>query len=202
MSLASAKVPVILATGIVCLAAGAGGTIVVMESLGYLQKEKERPAATKGGDAKAPNMKGPPGPPGFGAGPGGGGGAPKGGGRGGGGAGGGFRPSAKSQLAALVVKLDALSSKPLTIKLDEKQFKGVREQLTGLGEKDVLEEEEAQKRLDALLELLKDQRAVLEAAGYRWPGGMGGGRPPAPPPNPFKEGENAEHLKSLLGKEV
>jgi hypothetical protein len=61
-----------------------------------------------------------------------------------------------------------------------------------------LKDDDAKARLDALLEVLKDQKKTLEAAGYRWPGeggGFGGGNPP--PPNPFKDQNNHDHLNSL-----
>jgi hypothetical protein len=124
---------------------------------------------------------------------------------GGKGKGGGFGPSPKTQLAQLVTKLDVLTAKPLSIELTNDQRTKVREQIKGLASAEELSDDEATKRLNALLELLKDQKATLEAAGYRWPGeggGFGGFGAPQPP-NPFKEGKDAEHLKDLderLGK--
>jgi hypothetical protein len=135
--------------------------------------------------------------------PGGGGGRPGGGPPGGGG------PNPKIQLVGLVNKLEALTGKSLTVKLDEEQQKKLAEQLQGLGDKEELSEEDAKKRLDAILEIVKDDKATLEAAGYRWPGSGGGfgggpggfgggsgGGPPVPA-NPFKDGDNNKHLKSL-----
>jgi hypothetical protein len=100
------------------------------------------------------------------------------------------------QLAALVTKLDQLTRKPLAVTLSDDQKARLREQLQGLDEKETLDDEEAQKRLDAILEVVKGDKETLQAAGYRWPGEGGGGRP-MDVPNPFKEGPNADHLKSL-----
>ena len=114
------------------------------------------------------------------------------------GMGGGRGPSAKNQLASLVSKLDQLSVKPIKLELSDEEKKKIDEQIHGLDQAAELTDEDAKKRLDALLEVVKDQRVVLEEAGYRWPGQGGGFRPPAnPPPNPFKEDPNRQHLKSL-----
>ncbi len=122
-----------------------------------------------------------------------------GGGKMGGGGMGGFRgPSAKAQLASLVTKLSLLSGKPLALSLSDDQKKKVAEQVQKIEEPAELADEEAKKRLDALLDVLKDQRVMLEAVGYRWPSEGGGGfRPPADSPNPFKDEKNAASLKSL-----
>jgi hypothetical protein len=125
------------------------------------------------------------GPPGMGGGMGGGKGK-KGGG-----------PNPKNQLVALVVKLDQLSQKPLAVQLTSDQKKKVQEQLAGLDSKDDLDESDAKKRLESLLDVVKDQKETLEAAGYRWPGQGGFQMPPPPPPNPFKNDKNAKSLKSL-----
>jgi hypothetical protein len=109
-------------------------------------------------------------------------------------------PNSKAQLAALVTKLDQLSGKPLHLSLSAEQKKKVDEQLQDLGEEKEIKEDDAKKRLETLLTLLKDQRETLEAAGYRWPGaGQGGGgrQPGADQPNPFTAEANAHHLKSL-----
>jgi hypothetical protein len=67
-------------------------------------------------------------------------------------------------------------------------------ELKGLDEPKELSNDDAKKKLDALLEILKDQKDTLEAAGFT------GGRVPVPPadaPNPFAEDANKQHLKSL-----
>jgi hypothetical protein len=116
-----------------------------------------------------------------------------------GGGGGGRGPSPKAQLASLVTKLDQLTQKPLTVTLNDEEKAKLAEQLRGLAELDTLDDEEAKKRLEATLELVKDDREALEAAGYRWPGAPGGFRPTGAP-NPFKEEENAAHLKGLQAR--
>src|SRR5262245_20452207 len=127
MSLAEAKLPAVLATGIICLAAGAGAGVAVMDIYGYRIKESDQRGD---GEVRFEKQKG---PPGGGMGKGGGGMAKGGGGFGGGGRG---APSAKTQLAQLVVKLDQLTHKPLMIHFDEKETKAVREQLLGLSAMD------------------------------------------------------------------
>ncbi len=93
-----------------------------------------------------------------------------GGGKMGGGKMGGMATNSKRQLATLVVKLDQLTEKPLAISLSNDQKKKVLEQLTGLEGLKELPEEDAKKRLEAILDVVKTQKDVLEAAGYRWPG--------------------------------
>jgi hypothetical protein len=110
-------------------------------------------------------------------------------------------PSAKSQLVSLVTKLDVLTKTPLSVSLSNDQKAKVRTQLEGLGEMTELSQAEAKKRLDALQDLVQDQRVTLEAVGYRWPAAPSpGGGPPMNPPNPFgfKGSPDAAHLESLL----
>jgi hypothetical protein len=197
-------VPALVASSIICLALGAAGGVAAMGVFGYHwePKPKDTSGEPEGGAAAMMAKMGGPamgrsgGPPGMGGGRGMGGGPP--------GMGGFGQPDPRGQLATLVAKLDVLTRKPLTVQLTEEQKTKVREQLRGLQDADSLSEEDAKKRLDALLDVVKDQRDTLEDAGYRWPGGGGGGfRPPANAPNPFKEGKTGEHLKSLedrLGK--
>lgn len=110
---------------------------------------------------------------------------------------GGRGPNPKVQLASLVVKLDQLTGKPLVIEFDDDRRAKVLEQVEGLTEPEELSDEEAQKRLDALLAIVEEHRPTLEAAGYRWPGAGGGFSMPQDTPNPFREDSNAEHLRSL-----
>jgi hypothetical protein len=192
MSLFQAKVPVAMATGLICLLVGGGlGAAIV----GYSQSKPEQFSGPAEGEAAAADAKG-PNEKAKGN---------KGGGKGGNKKGGARGPSPKAQLAQLVDKLDALTRQSLHVELNAEQKKQVKEALAGLGEKEEVSDEEATAKLDALHKLLEGQRLILEAAGYRWPGGGGGGGPPGapPPPNPFAVGENAKHLKSLeatLGK--
>lgn len=181
MTASGAKVPAIIASSVICLALGVGAGIATMLIFGYHlgAKPTDGQPQAQGG---APTMGAPGGstPSGMG------------------GMGGGRGPSAKNQLASLVSKLDQLSVKPIKLELSDEQKKKIDEQIQGLDQAAKLEDTDAKKRLDALLEVVKDQRPVLEEAGYRWPGQGGGFRPPAnPPPNPFKEDPNRQHLKSL-----
>jgi hypothetical protein len=102
----------------------------------------------------------------------------------------------------LADKLDLLTDKPLTERLDPAQKEKIREQLSGLDGLAKLDDDEAKKRLDALHEALKDQGESLARAGYRWPG-QNAGRGAAPlgliasQMNPFKNGPPAEAAKAV-----
>jgi hypothetical protein len=199
MSVASARVPVVVACSLIFLLVGVGAGMGVMEYYGdrikawYGGRGKEEPPSTQPGGGPTgppPGMaRGPAGPRGGRGGPGGGGGPPPGGGG----------PPAKAQLATLVTKIDQLTDKPLELHLSAEQRKKIQEAIKGLGEQQELSNDEAQKKLDALLELLKDQKDTLEAAGFRWPGGQRGGPPrrPTDMPNPFTDEQSKKHLESL-----
>ncbi len=202
---AEAKVPTLVSVAAICLALGAGAAVVTMNLMGY-RLEKPGAAQPESATPTPPmGMAGPPGgappggapsgTPGMGA-PGGTAkaGAPKGGmGRG---------PNPKLQLASLVSKLDLVTGTPPTIQLTDQQRKKIQEQLQGLDAAEDLPAEEAQKRLEALLEVLKDHRETLELVGYRWPSQGGPTSFSAPPEakNPFKEEKNAKPLKSLQSR--
>lgn len=109
---------------------------------------------------------------------------------------GGRGPNSKSQLVTLVTKLNQLTGKPLALTLSDAQKAQVRELLNGLDQDTTLTQEQAKDRFDALLKTLEDQRATLEAAGYRWPGGAGP-QAPADVPNPFREEGPGKQLNSL-----
>jgi hypothetical protein len=118
-------------------------------------------------------------------------------------------PNPKTQLAALVAKLDQLVERPIAVTLDDRQRAKLREALDGVDKPAELSRDEAKARLDAIQELLRDQRPALEAAGYRWPesggGGMVGVMGPSDPMNPFHETGGSRHLRSLrerLGSEA
>jgi hypothetical protein len=172
------------------LALGLGLGVLLMFAFRYQFEEPQAPPSSP----RVPDIgvagRGPPG------------GEPQapGGGRGGRGGRGGGGPNYKNQLALLVDKLDVLTEKPLTVRLDDEQRKQVKEQLKGLADADELSDDDAQKRVEELHKVLKDQESALEAAGYNWSGqggGRGGGRGGAPEGNPFKTETNAKHLKSL-----
>lgn len=200
MSVASARVPGAVVSGVICLLLGVAGGVVIASFTEFNLNKQAAANPDAGADAKeGGGTGGMTMPPGMG-----------GGGKGGGGKGkGGFTPSPKAQLTQLVSKLDVLTKKPLAVTLTPDQKKQAKEVLAGVEAQDVLSDDEAKAKLDALLKLVEGQRETLEAAGYRWPGAGGGGRPggggppPPPPPNPFKEDEPNARLKSLqdtLGK--
>lgn len=107
--------------------------------------------------------------------------------------------NAKNQLDSLVAKLDVLTRKPLSVSLSDDQKAKIREQLNGLADAKDLSSADAQKRLDALLEILKNDRATLEAAGFAWPGEKKNAPASGDKPNPFSSDASSEHLKGLLG---
>ena len=202
---AEAKVPTIISVAVICLALGAGAAVATMNLMGY---HLDKPGASEPASATPTPPMGMGGPPGGGppGGPPGGmmgmappGGAPKAGAaKGGMGRG----PNPKLQLASLVAKLDLLTGKPPTIQLPEEERKRVQEQLQGLDAAEDLPEEDAKKRLDALLELLKGHRETLELVGFRWPTQGGPSSFSAPPEvkNPFKEEKNAKPLSALRSR--
>lgn len=108
----------------------------------------------------------------------------------------------RARLVALVVKLDELTAKPLVLNLTDDQKKKIREQIDGLDAQPELSEEDAKKRLDAVLDAVQGEKETLAAAGYTWPG-QSENRLPADGPNPFKDENTSKRLKSLsstLGK--
>lgn len=177
------KVPTIITASVACLATGIAAGIMIMAAIGYNWNQK-------------PN-EGPPDPPDFvpgqligGGGPPGGKGKdapPKGGGQG-----------PKTQLVALVTKLNRLSEKPLSVSLDDAaKKKAIAEHIKDLGAMEYLTDEEATKRLEALHEAFKGDRETLEAAGYRWMTGKGGGKDGA---NPFKQADAEAARKALVDR--
>jgi hypothetical protein len=185
------KVPVIIASSIICLCAGLGIGVLGTTYYGPI----DLPPWLGGPPEIDPELrKAPIGEP-IGMAAKGKGGA-KGGAKGGPGMGGGPKePSPKAQLNALVAKLDVLTEKPITVTLNADAKKQIRQHLEGLDALDDLKEEDAKQRLEGLLAALESQKESLEAAGYRWPGS--GGVMPLNNPNPFKMGDNLKHLKSL-----
>jgi len=139
--------------------------------------------------------RGRPGGGGFGGGnPGGGrpGGGGFGGGNPGGGRGGQSRgPAPAVTLASLISRLDSLTDKPLTVTLTAEQKKKLHEQLQGLEDADSLEGAEATKRLQAIQEILGNDKEILQFLGVAPPAGN------ETPKNPFQDDETQKHLKSL-----
>jgi hypothetical protein len=219
VGLAQAQVPTIITSSVISLLVGGAIGASVMMYLGYDplhkpltggQETAEGDAQAKGGGMMGGGMRG-GGPPGgmMGGGPPGGmmgKGGPPGGMRGGGPPGmapggamlsGMGTPSPKAQLALLVAKINQLTNKPLQLTLDEEQRAKLSEQLKGLSDEDELSEDDAKKRLEGILDILKGQKEMLEAAGFRWPGSGPSAQRPANSPNPFAEGDGQEHLKQL-----
>jgi hypothetical protein len=112
-----------------------------------------------------------------------------------GGPGGGPRTPPKDRLVSLVNKLDLLTSQGPAVKLTDDQKAKIREKLSGLADKEEITDEDAQKTLEDILEIVEGDRKSLELAGFQYPGA--GGDFPRPIPNPFKYKANADHLKTL-----
>lgn len=191
MSVANPSVPAVISTGLICLALGAGAGVVATQLYGpFFVGEKKSPNSPEDMVAQGGGMP-LPGPP-MAARMGGG----EGKGKSKGGMGGG-QPSGQAQLAQLVAKLDQLTAKPLTISLTDDQKAKLAKQLTGLDAAEELKDDEAKKRMNAILEIIQDDRATMEAAGYSWPGSPPPMRPQPEGPNPFKSAETGKTLKAL-----
>src|SRR5262245_22816278 len=176
----SAKVPAVIVCALIAFGIGAVAGVVTMAGFG----KEERPGFQLGPSASAPDYANTPMPgmPGGGRGP------------------GNFGPPPQVQPATIVTKLDQLTQKPLTLQLTAAEKKKIVDLLKGLPDRDEISDQDAQKCLDQLLEVLKGSKETLEAAGFRWPGAGGGGfgrGAPQPVANPFKEGNPNKHLKSL-----
>jgi hypothetical protein len=189
MGQSSTNVPPWVVSAIVCLLLSVAGTYMTMLVLGFKTGESVH-------DIMAEAMAG--------RGKGGGGGAPGNGKLGAfendgrvGGMDAGLRdPRPVDQLVTLVEKLDGLTLNHATLELTVPQSEKVLLQLQKLDEPPYMGDKIARELLDSVLDALKDQRQKLEAAGVKWPKAIYDPNV-APPPNPFKEGEPAKHLKAL-----
>lgn len=203
------KMPAIIMGIVGGVGAGAALGVAIVLAMIALNVQMDRDYAG-GGDGTSAAGGGPPGmgKGGMGKGGMGKGGMGKGGmGKGGMGKGGmakgGAGPSPQTQLATLVSKLDLLTHKPLAVSLDTEQKKKMRESLDKLDSEKSLSDEQARAKLDDLRKILtEEQRKTLGDAGFRWPaqGGAAPGAATEAPPNPFSDGENKDHLKSLLAE--
>ncbi|HKB04543.1 MAG TPA: hypothetical protein VKD90_20135 [Gemmataceae bacterium] len=191
LPIGKAKMPAVVTAGFGGTALGLGLGVVLMGSLGYQTNPGAPPpaGADGAGPGAAPKALGKGGPQGKG---------------GFGGGGGGFgQPNSKALLSSLVIALDRVADRPVTIALTPEQRQAIAEQLKGLDSADQLSEEEAKARLDAIHKIVEKDKDALEAVGYRGfappgkGGGGGGGFGKDQPPNPFKEGTAAGRLKSL-----
>jgi hypothetical protein len=108
-------------------------------------------------------------------------------------------PSARVQLASLVIALDKLADQPLTIALTPESRSIIVDQLKGLDSAAEIKEDDAKSRVDTIHQVLEKHRNTLEAVGYRWSLDAKGALAPPPQesPNPFKDGPPGERLKSL-----
>jgi hypothetical protein len=187
------RVPGVLTGTLAGMAIGVAIGVIWLAGYGY---KINAPGEAPPGDGKEKGL--PPPPPGPGGGPGGGspkGGTPKGGGEG---------PSPRVLLVNLVNVLDTLVDKPVTLTLSADDRVAIATQLKGLDKTGSISTEDAKAKLDAILKVVEKDRKALESIGYRWPSPDGKGPPkggfggqPKDSPNPFRDGSNGDHLKSL-----
>jgi len=191
------KVPAFLLGIVGGLGVGAGVAVLGMMGFGWRWYAQHYEQVHEGDPPRLPANNGPAMARGGGGGP-----AMARGGRGGPrGGGSASNASAKNQLESLITTLDLVTHERPTVKLTAEQKQKIREQIQKVLEKDALLESDAKEALDALQAILKDQRKSLEEAGYRWPDEADGKKDaPSPPPNPFREGADSKHLKSLQGQ--
>lgn len=198
------KIPGVIVAAFGGLGTGLAVGIIFMAGFGYLPVAMDaRPGGQdQGGEAKQVRLAGGD-PKGKGGGFGGpGGGAPK--GKGGFGGPGGFGPPPKMQLVNLVNTLNTFVDQPVSINLSAEDRAAIAKELEGLSTASEIKDEDAKAKLEAIQKILeKNNRKALETVGYRWTGEPKGGFPKGgfpkePPPNPFKQGSPAEHLKSLM----
>jgi hypothetical protein len=123
-----------------------------------------------------------------------------GGGPGGGMGGGPGGPNPQRELTTLVRKLDLLTG-DIKITMSAEQCVLVAAALEGIETSEILSDEDAQAKHDALLATLDDsQKSLLDAIGLPRPprgGGGAGGAPPAADGNPFQQPASAEALARL-----
>jgi hypothetical protein len=197
------QLPAAVSAGVIGLALGLGLGAFGMFYLKFDPKDQGLRESPPQGEAegKGGGMKGMGGPPG---GMKGGGGGPPGGGMKGGGARGGMGGqmlsgmggNPKLSLTSLVATLDALTTKPLEIKLTDEQKTKLAQALKELDPDEDMSDDDATKKLNDILKIVESNKETLEGAGFRWPGSA----PPFVRPtdgNPFAEGANKEHLKKL-----
>jgi len=178
----NSKLPAVVVASIVSLALGGGLCVLGMTLFGYQLPSAGASSVAQAGQAAAPK-----------------GAAPKAGAAGGekGKKGKGGFNNSRTQLAQLVTKLDVLTGKPLHLELPAETQAKVADQLQGLGGDEELADDTAKRKLESLLELVKDHKETLEAAGFRGPD-SGGGRFIAPTAgNPFSDDKTGKHLKDL-----
>jgi hypothetical protein len=201
------SVPTWIATGLIGIVLGVGGTMIVSR----FNAENVDVVSSPPG---SPPMGGGGGPPGMG---------------GGGGFGGGGGARNKANLSSLVGKLELLTRETLHVDLMPDQTAKIAEKLAKLDQAEKLTDDDAQTELAALEAILTpEQKATVDSirlpaprpagGGGAGPGGPpmvlpgggagaappipvpGGGGPPAPDANPFKQEANQKQLRDLLGR--
>jgi hypothetical protein len=100
------------------------------------------------------------------------------------------RGPSRDLLVSLVAKLNRVTAEPARLTLTKEQRQQVLTQLQGLSVKHVLTEEEAKKRLDSLLDILKDHKETLVSVDFPWPGSQRSA-------NPFLQEDNRAQLNAL-----
>ncbi len=193
------KIPSVITASFGALGLGLSIGITFMAGFGYKPFSPESPPGDAQTAAEPKAAAGPGAAKGKGGG-GLGGPAPKKGGGGPGGAGGGGGASPRLQLAAMVNALDTLSETPITIILSDDDRKAIAAHLKGLDGMAEIKDEDAKAKLEAIQVIVLKERKSLEKVGYRWvlDGKTANRTFPKDSPNPFKEGAEAERLKSLL----
>jgi hypothetical protein len=176
------KVPAVALGVFAGLAAGLGLGVLLMVGFGY-SWESSRPApppAAQGGPPPGFKL----GPPNKNKGPKG----PKG-------------PTATDELKDLLAKLDILTGTPPKVTLSPEQKQAIVGKLDELVKKKDFDSVDAISVLDTLLTTLKDQRASLEAVGFRWPPQhLNSTPPPRPPDVPLGESPHLRAVRERLSK--
>ncbi len=224
MSMANPSVPTIVSTGLICLVLGAGAGVAVTQAFGpfdFSGKQKDEPTPADPSVDNSSEGKAKRQPMVAGMGGGGGGGEGKGKGKGGFGMGGGMMgggmgkgggmmgggmgksdlsSTPRYQLANLVTVINKLTDKPLAITLTDDQKAQLAEQLANLDTAESINDADARKRLEAILEILKADRATLESFGIRFPGRDLDKRPTITMPNPFADAKYGKSLTELMSR--
>jgi hypothetical protein len=177
------KVPAVALGVLAGLATGLGLGVLLMVGLGYSwESSRPNPPPAEGGAKGGP-------PPGFKLGPPGG---KKQGPKG---------PTPTQQLAELLSKLDMLTGEPPKVTLNPKQKKAILEKLDVVAKKKGFDDPDAISALSILLDNLKNDRATLEAVGFRWPGEFQGSEPPPRPPEvPLVDNPHLQALRKRLSE--
>ena len=102
-----------------------------------------------------------------------------------------IKPTYATSCATQPVWVEKAAPRKLSMNKEERQQ--VLRQVQDLGAVKTLSEDEAKKRLDVLLDVLKEHKDILVAADFPWPGS-------ARLANPFVEDESRAHLNALRAR--